>query len=242
MSLGINPVPGAALPCALPIPARMCSMSRLKNLATPLLLATTLACGGGQPENANRPAISLAETAGRTHQAMTAEMRAEGTTPLMYVAGYGDADKVSDFLARGEDVKARDKDGWTALHHATLGGVHDDVMRLLIRAGADVNARTPGGETPLMFSARKGKVEEVRVLIEAEADVNLANKGGETALIMVADRGHSEEEAEAVTELLLRAGADSDAKDSSGQTAMQLAKESKRPRIVKLLKDAGATR
>jgi ankyrin repeat protein len=173
---------------------------------------------------------------------MTAEMRAEGTTPLMYVAGYGDADKVSDFLARGEDVKVRDKDGWTALHHATLGGVHDDVMRLLIRAGADVNARTPGGETPLMFSAMKGKVEEVRALVEAGADVNAANGLGETALIMAADRGHSEEEAEAVTELLLRAGADANAKDSSGQTAMRLAKESKRPRIVKLLKDAGATR
>jgi ankyrin repeat protein len=212
------------------------------NLAALALLAATLACGGTPAENASRRPISLAETEGRTHQAMTAEIRAEGTTPLMYVAGYGDADKVSDFLAKGEDVKARDKDGWTALHHATLGGVHDDVMRLLIRAGAEVNARTPGGETPLMFSARKGKVEEVRTLIEAGADVNLANKSGETALIMVSGLGHSEEEAKAVTELLLRAGADANAKDSSGKTAMRLAKESKRPPIVKLLKDAGATR
>ena len=206
------------------------------------LLAATLACGGTPAENAGRRPLSLAETEGRTHQAMNAEMRAEGTTPLMYVAGYGDADKVSDFLARGEDVKARDKDGWTALHHATLGGVHDDVMRLLIRAGADVNARTPGGETPLMISARKGKVEEVRALVEAGADVNAANGLGETALIMVADRGHSEEEAEAVTELLLRAGANPNVKDSSGQTAIRLANESKRPRIVKLLKEAAAAK
>jgi ankyrin repeat protein len=213
-----------------------------RNFMALTLVAVAVACGGLQPEKANNSAIPLDETESSAHKAMTVDMRADGITPLMYVASYGDADKVSDFLARGADVKARDKDGWTALHHATLGGVHADVMRLLIRAGTDVNAKTLKGETPLMFSASKGKVEEVRTLVEAGVDVNAADGSGETALIMTASRGHSDEEAEAITELLLGAGADVNLKDSTGQTAIQRARERNRPRIVRLLKDADASR
>ena len=49
------------------------------------------------------------------------------------------------------------------------------MVRTLIEAGADVNARTNEyhiNETPLYWAAEKGKADVVRILIEAGADVN----------------------------------------------------------------------
>lgn len=201
------------------------------------LLALMSACGNSKEEEPTKSTnITLAETEGRAYKPMTPEMAAEGITPLMYVASMGDLGKVNNFISRGADVKARDKDGWTALHHATLGGIHDDVMRALIRAGADVNAKTSRNETALILSAMKGKVEEVRVLVESGTDVNVKTSSGETALIMAAEFGHSDEEAEAVAEILLKAGADPTIKDILGKTALQYAKENGRSHLARSLK------
>ena len=204
------------------------------------LLISMLACSNvAKQQREVQSNISIAETEGDSYKAMTPEMQADGMTPLMYVASWGDIRKVNDFLSRGADVKARDKDGWTALHHATLGGVHADTMRALIRAGADVNAGTLNNETPLMLSASKGKVDEVEILIQSGAEVNAQDSNGKTALISVAALGHSDEEAEEITKLLLQAGADVNIRDSMGETAQQVAKANGRPRLVLLLKAAG---
>lgn len=53
---------------------------------------------------------------------------------------------------------------------AALGG-HSEVSRVLIKAGADKNARTGGsGATPLHLSARRGHEECVRILLLTGAD------------------------------------------------------------------------
>ncbi|CAN0445344.1 unnamed protein product, partial [Ectocarpus fasciculatus] len=55
------------------------------------------------------------------------------------------------------DVACREPgdNAYTPLHRAALGG-HSEVARVLIKAGADKDARTGGrGETPLHLAARK---------------------------------------------------------------------------------------
>ena len=42
-----------------------------------------------------------------------------------------------------------------------------EVVRYLIQNGADVNAKTDGGETPLQMSAKNEDLETARVLIKA---------------------------------------------------------------------------
>ena len=69
--------------------------------------------------------------------------------PLIYAAGEGDSTKVAELIASGTDVMQRSKDGETALHVSTVRGDLETV-RLLLKAGADVNARTPRGSTLFM--------------------------------------------------------------------------------------------
>lgn len=135
------------------------------------------------------------------------EERAHGVTELMWASAYGDLIAVEFLLARGNNVSARDRDGWTPFHHPTLGGEHQDVIARLIAAGADVNAKTGDGTFALIMSAGKGKVEEVRTLLDKGADPNVRDAAGRTALIAAEQGGHSNEEREAIVQMLILAGA-----------------------------------
>lgn len=61
------------------------------------------------------------------------------------------------------------------------------VMRCLLRAGADVNG--VGEFTPLAAAAKAGKLDAMRVLIAAGADLERPADGGYTALCFAAIHG-----------------------------------------------------
>ena len=87
-----------------------------------------------------------------------------------YIAGFinaaiaGRCDIVKSLLDGGMDVNAQLLDeqqrpqGPTALHAATNGG-HVALLRLLLAAGAHVNAVTGDAITPLQLAAAKGLAE-----------------------------------------------------------------------------------
>ena len=226
-------------------------MRRMKSFVILFLLIGTFACDSSQDKQSQSNSASD-DTAGKWYNALPADLRAKGVTPLMWASGYGDMAKVNVLLAKKADVQARDNDGWTALHHAALGGdgpmspglgsSHSQVMQTLIAAGADVNAKTKNGDTTLTMAAAKGQADWVRVLIRSEADINAKNSIGETPLIAAASKGHSDGDAEETIELLLQARADVTQKDPTGWTALRHAKDQRRYRIVKLLQAAGATK
>jgi hypothetical protein len=83
----------------------------------------------------------------------------------------------------------------------------------MIKAGANVNARSTRGETALMASAVTGMADED--LLKAGADVNAVNDVGMTALMLLVQRGDPDE-----IKTLLKAGADARRKDASGRTAL----------------------
>ena len=72
------------------------------------------------------------------------------------------------------------KDNWIALHYAAQDG-HVDVAKVLIRNGADVNAKDSDGETALHMAAEDGHVDVVKVLIQNGADVNAVNENKSTS-------------------------------------------------------------
>jgi hypothetical protein len=136
-----------------------------------------------------------------------------GKTKLMDAAYSGDKAAFAAALASGDKIADVDASGWTPLMYAA-GSYGNSGMNELLRAGANVNARSKRGETALMAAAATGMADED--LIDAGANVNAANDVGMTALMLLAQRGdHPEEIA-----TMLKAGADARKRDTAGRTAL----------------------
>jgi hypothetical protein len=58
-------------------------------------------------------------------------------------------------------------------------------MQLLIDAGANINAKTPAGDSALHIAALAGKLDVVRLLAKNGADLSLKDGAGLTALQVV---------------------------------------------------------
>ncbi|XP_023812962.1 caskin-2 isoform X2 [Oryzias latipes] len=86
-------------------------------------------------------------------------------------------------LLEGERKEPTDSAFTTPLHLAARNG-HKDVIRLLLKAGIDINRTTKSG-TALHEAALYGKTEVVRLLLDAGVDVNIRNTYNQTALDIV---------------------------------------------------------
>lgn len=148
----------------------------------------------------------------------------------------GDADRLRAALAGGADVNARDGTGRTALGLAARRG--DVAMAgMLLDAGARIDEGDPIGFTPLMEAARDGKVEAATLLLDRGADVRrraAANGLELTALHLATAGGHR-----ALVELLVRRGADIDARDIELATPLLWA-TNQQPEIAVRLVQLGA--
>ena len=120
-------------------------------------------------------------------------------------ARVGNTAKVGQLLKQGADVNTEDGAG-TALMWAAGWG-YTETVKVLIDAGANVNATGKHDHTALMMSAgaavgavRESHTETVKVLVEAGADVSAKQKDGKTALMFAAVNGHTE-----IVEILERA-------------------------------------
>ncbi len=106
----------------------------------------------------------------------------EDLEKFLDAAKRGDRKEVTEFLARGMDVDARDQLGWTALMYACAEN-HVEVAKLLLSKGAAVNGRNKLGWAPLMIAASNGHADVVRLLLRKGADRGARNIYGETAAL-----------------------------------------------------------
>ncbi|XP_043089874.1 caskin-2 isoform X2 [Puntigrus tetrazona] len=86
-------------------------------------------------------------------------------------------------LLEGDRKDGSDSNCNTPLHLAARNG-HKDVIRLLLKAGIDINRTTKAG-TALHEAALYGKTEVVRLLLDNGIDVNIRNTYNQTALDIV---------------------------------------------------------
>lgn len=99
----------------------------------------------------------------------------------------GDAEAASHLLAPGEAppaaadlANARDAHSCTPLHWAADCGC-EAAARLLLGAGAEVDATDGDGQTPLHYAALCERQGMARLLLAAGADAGATTREGETA-------------------------------------------------------------
>ena len=121
------------------------------------------------------------------------------------------------------------EEDWTELHWASYMDRPEDIPEILDR-GAEVNAVTKSGHTPLFIASKMGRLEVVEMLLEKGAEVDAASKSGATPLFMASHYGHLE----VVKELLERRAA-VDAAMNDGTTPLYIASQQNRLEVVKVL-------
>jgi ankyrin repeat protein len=149
---------------------------------------------------------------------------------LIPYAERGNVQKVRENARRGAHVNMLNS---MALRLAAQNG-HEEVVTVLLDAGAWVNSTPYARETPLTAAVIGGKTAVVKLLLSRGADPNLRDVDGKLPLVVAARNGRRE-----IVRLLLDAGADPNAAAGS-VTPHQAARG--RPAIQQLLKDGGATR
>jgi len=89
----------------------------------------------------------------------------------------------------GANVNVKNDEGITPLHLAGWA----DIVKLLIKNGANLESVSKNGETPLVNLASEQEREDViEALLQAGANVNAKNARGETALDIAISRGENE--------------------------------------------------
>ena len=79
-----------------------------------------------------------------------------GRTPLMCV---GNQIILELLLSRGANARATGFSGWTTLHYCARYGWNVEAVRSLVVAGANVNAETDKGNTPLMLAVAEYRAD-----------------------------------------------------------------------------------
>lgn len=159
-------------------------------------------------------------------------------------------------LDRKADINKRGQSERPPLHLAVIS-CHDDIVLLLIKNGADVNAKKKNSETALMDAVQVCPAA-ARTLVENKADVNAKDKNGHTALMDAVEmtayesvynpekhfddrsRYRSKEgvliqDRYDMVKYLLDHGADPNVKGSSWKTPLRIAKFGRPKEVVHLL-------
>ena len=191
-------------------------------------------------ENKHAPIVKLLLKAGANVGYQMGISLNRSITALMRAAVEGDVESVELILAHiakisGDNIKIIDRKntaGDTALSLAALCN-KSKVVSILLNAGANIENSNKKSKTPLMQTSCK---ETATTLLEAGAKVNARTAAfGNTPLLIAAINKRKE-----VIEVLISYGAEIDALDSYGMTALAYATKYDNKEIITMLLDAGA--
>ncbi|MCC6490947.1 MAG: ankyrin repeat domain-containing protein [Candidatus Hydrogenedentes bacterium] len=142
---------------------------------------------------------------------------------------------VKKLLKHGVNVNERNEQfGYTPLLTAAEGG-NASIVKLLIKAGADLESRDEMSQTPLWAAVSSGHTAIAKILLDAGADINVRSDEGQSLL---ANAAWMEEKG--VLDLLLKRGADPNAASEQSPPALLWAVAQGSLAIAKQLLKAGA--
>ncbi|GMH33804.1 hypothetical protein BSKO_01638 [Bryopsis sp. KO-2023] len=121
------------------------------------------------------------------------------------------------------------------LHMAVIIG-NQDIVEVLIQAGADPNSENSNGATPVHMASQLAEVEILLQLIKAGGDVNARTATSEETPLHIA----AVHDTPAIIQILLEAGAEIDGLDAQGETPLHEAAAYGAELSVALLLEYGA--
>ena len=134
---------------------------------------------------------------------------------LFAAAHRGNAKEITQLIAAGADVRARDSYGRTPLHVAAYAR-HHEAMRALAAGGVDPNALENDRYDMVTIAAVAGDLPTLEVALAlGNRPTNITSRYDGTALIAAAHLGHA-----GVVRELIRAGAPLDHVNNLGWTAL----------------------
>jgi len=89
-------------------------------------------------------------------------------TALHLLALKGDISRMKEFIFEGVDINAQDVKGWTPLHCAVLSKspIAIATVVLLVESGADLQAKSKSGKTPLDIASKFNSLPEILEYLE----------------------------------------------------------------------------
>ena len=148
-------------------------------------------------------------------------------------------------LSAADSRKKREMSGmWDYRSGVSEEKIHETVL-FLLKNGVDVNLKSDSGITPLYLAAQRGSSNVVRALLDRGAEVNTTVVGGHgwtslTTALLYSNGVPTNEESLGIVKAFLAKGADVNAKDKYGKTALMLATGSRDKKIVQALLESGA--
>jgi ankyrin repeat protein len=116
---------------------------------------------------------------------------ADGVTALHFAASFGKAEAARVLRTSGAPVGVVSRNDMLVQPlHSAAAGLHHEVCRVLIAAGADVNATQQHGFTPLHAAGEHGDDELVELLLSAGADPSAVTDAGDTPADTADAAGH----------------------------------------------------
>lgn len=167
-------------------------------------------------------------------------VNARQLSPLMLAAassGKENFEAVKMLIAEAADLKGKDANGWTCLHHACRNG-KTEIAKYLISLKADAKAKTSDDTTTLMLTAIEGKAELVKELLKDKKtalQIHDKNAFNATALHFTCKAGFQD-----VVKILLDHSAKVNSKDVDSKTPLMWASEHGKLQCARTLLKKGA--
>lgn len=191
-----------------------------------------------------------------------------GKTPLLVLIPVENQDKIySLLLTNGANANHKDMYGDSILHTAAMTSMKTELLEKFVRAGADVNVRNKKGLTPISVSIEHNNAAQLKFFVEHGADIHAedakkitplvsvllrkddlykslivketvatVDSEGNTPLIIALKRNVPYER----IEYILNLGANVNARNREGESALYIAVEKNNRRVGELLLSHGA--
>ncbi len=158
-------------------------------------------------------------------------------TDFLAAVKEGDFDKVETLLNSGTDIKESLPNGMNGLHISCIAGLMQ-LADLLIRRGLDVNCEMANGLTPMHLAVQSNNQSMVGLLLAKKGNPNKPNAEGRTAVhwcAAVKDSRLDPNNRFKMANVLVKGGADINAKDINGKTPADLANEGGEEKVAQVL-------